>query len=201
MKVAGSRTHHLRAHLADGLCSALSTHGAASGTLRGVLILRAADAGCSTNRRTRTRARWTAFKGPWHTPFGWNTFVVKRTFGGLSGYWSQKVMRKLNIPPSHGVSAGPKIVAAHTKIFSSLSGAALAPCQRTPRASARGSSSAGCGRKPQLQGGEQLGGRRAGRAQAGCAGSTHLRSVLLHLAQVAHEAERGRILVRHRTAA
>jgi hypothetical protein len=59
--------------------------------------------------------------------------VVNRTLGGLSGYWSQKVMRKLKMPPSHGVSDGPKIVAAHTKIFSSLSGAALAPCQaRTP---------------------------------------------------------------------
>ena len=113
--------------------------------------MRAADAGCSTNRRTRTRARWTAFKGPWHTPFGWNTFVVKRTFGGLSGYWSQKVMRKLNIPPSHGVSDGPKIVAAHTKMFSSLSGAALAPCQCKPRASAL-LCIRGLRRKPQLQG-------------------------------------------------
>jgi hypothetical protein len=64
-----------------------------------------------------------------YTPFGWKTLVVKRTLGGLSGYWSQKVMRKLKMPPSHGVSVGPKIVAAHTKIFSSLSGAALAPCQ------------------------------------------------------------------------
>jgi hypothetical protein len=36
-------------------------------------------------------------------------------------------MRRLKMPPSHGVSAGPKIVAAQIKMFSSLSGAALAP--------------------------------------------------------------------------
>jgi hypothetical protein len=40
-------------------------------------------------------------------------------------------MRKLKIPPSHGVSAGPKMVAVQTKILSSFIGAALAPCIST----------------------------------------------------------------------
>ena len=80
-------------------------------------------------RSAHALGRYRATRGL-YIPFGWNTLVVKRTLGGLSGYWSQKVIRKLKMPPSHGVSAGPKIVAAHTNIFSSLSGAALAPWQR-----------------------------------------------------------------------
>jgi hypothetical protein len=103
-------------------------------------------------------------------------------------------MRKLKIPPSHGVSAGPKIVAAHTKIFSSLSGAALAPCQHVPRASAHGAASGGSPSKRSCRVGTQEAGRRAGRARGMGPASTHLWGVLLHLAQVAHEAERRRIL-------
>lgn len=110
-----------------------------------------AGVGCQCKRmrtrHTQTSQRWEQWKTQ-HTPFGWNTFVVKRTLGGLSGYWSQKVMRKLKMPPSHGVSDGPKMVAAHTKIFSSPSGAALAPCH--PRQQRVSASAARCA--PELQG-------------------------------------------------
>jgi hypothetical protein len=40
--------------------------------------------------------------------------VADLTLRGLSGYWPQKVMRTLKMPPAPGVSEGPKIDAAHT---------------------------------------------------------------------------------------
>ena len=52
--------------------------------------------------------------------------LVKRTRGGLSGYCSVNVRRMEKMPPSHGVSSGPKTDPDHTYRFSSP-GLALTP--------------------------------------------------------------------------
>ena len=94
-------------------------------------------------------------------------------------------MRKLKIPPSHGVSDGPKIVAAQTNMFSSPSGAALAPCQTHAAVK--------IGPHPGVAGAQE-------NSQAQSRGRmrhAHLGGILLHFTQIAHEAERRCILVRH----
>lgn len=53
--------------------------------------------------------------------------LVKRTRGGFAGYPSQKVIRRLKMPPSQGVSSGPKMLADHMRRFSSEHGLALQP--------------------------------------------------------------------------
>lgn len=62
----------------------------------------------------------------WHSPFGWNTLLMNRILGGLLGYSSVNSIIKLNVPPSQGVSSGPKITACHTRMFESV-GVALMP--------------------------------------------------------------------------
>ena len=52
---------------------------------------------------------------------------VKRTRGGLSGYCSVKVILSEKMPPSHGVSSGPKTVPPQTSRLSSPIGLAETP--------------------------------------------------------------------------
>mmetsp|Transcript_16595 Transcript_16595/g.49829 ORF Transcript_16595/g.49829 Transcript_16595/m.49829 type:complete len:238 (-) Transcript_16595:221-934(-) len=57
---------------------------------------------------------------------GWNIGVTKRTKGGASGKVGGKTNSTWNMPPSHSVSAGPKIVASQTAALAS-SAPMLAP--------------------------------------------------------------------------
>ena len=52
--------------------------------------------------------------------------LTKRTLGGLFGYSSPNSKIREKVPPSQGVSSGPKITACHTMMLDS-SGAALMP--------------------------------------------------------------------------
>lgn len=63
---------------------------------------------------------------PFGYTLGWNMAEQNRTLGGLFGYPSLKVRRKLKIPPSHEELLGPMMVAVHRSI-SSLVGEALHP--------------------------------------------------------------------------
>jgi len=62
----------------------------------------------------------------WYT-LGWNISEVNLMRGGLSGYRSVKVTLREKIPPSNGVSSGPKTLAFHTNKLSSVTGLALHP--------------------------------------------------------------------------
>src|SRR3989338_3387465 len=57
--------------------------------------------------------------------FGWNTLVVKTTVGGCRGYFFGMEIESSNDPASYGVSGGPLIQAAHSKMSISFSGAKL----------------------------------------------------------------------------
>ena len=51
--------------------------------------------------------------------WGWKIGVRNRMYGGASGKSGGKTNSASNIPPSHTVSDGPKIVAVHTHVLSS----------------------------------------------------------------------------------
>jgi len=60
--------------------------------------------------------------------FGWNISDTNLTRGAVAGYASENVNRKEKIPPSHGESCGPQIVADQTNRLSSECGDAEQPC-------------------------------------------------------------------------
>jgi hypothetical protein len=75
---------------------------------------------------TRAAPPLPAAHPPLNAPLGWYTLLTKRTFGGLLGYSSPNSKISEKVPPSQGVSSGPKITACQTMMLLS-SGAALIP--------------------------------------------------------------------------
>ena len=58
---------------------------------------------------------------------GCHSSETKRTLGAEAGYSAGKLMRRAKMPPSHGVSSGPNMVAFHMNRLSSKAGLALQP--------------------------------------------------------------------------